>query len=175
MTLNRTAKQVLGLLLTAVIFAVVWWVEGGGTDSGDGSTPARADETTSVTTTYTGDSSPTPTFTEESVTAPTVAAQDSIDPQSGLHWVDLGDLPAEAKETVALIDSGGPFPYPEHDGKVFQNREEILPLEDYGYYREYTVPTPGSPDRGARRIVTGMAGEFYWTSDHYASFERIAL
>ena len=56
---------------------------------------------------------------------------------------------------------------------VFENRERILPPRDRGYYREYTVPTPGEDDRGARRIVTGDAGQYYWTEDHYASFERI--
>ncbi|MGH3489739.1 MAG: ribonuclease domain-containing protein, partial [Actinopolymorphaceae bacterium] len=63
-------------------------------------------------------------------------------------------LPAEAAETLDLIHAGGPFPY-EQDGTVFQNREGLLPAEPTGYYREYTVPTPGSPDRGARRIVAG--------------------
>ena len=56
---------------------------------------------------------------------------------------------------------------------VFENRERILPAEQRGYYREYTVPTPGEDDRGARRIVTGDEGQYYWTEDHYASFERI--
>ena len=56
---------------------------------------------------------------------------------------------------------------------VFENRERILPAEQRGYYHEYTVPTPGEDDRGARRIVTGDEGQYYWTEDHYASFERI--
>ena len=71
-----------------------------------------------------------------------------------------------------LIDAGGPYRY-DRDGVVFENRERILPARDRGYYREYTVPTPGEDDRGARRIVTGGAGQYYWTEDHYASFERI--
>jgi ribonuclease T1 len=82
-------------------------------------------------------------------------------------------LPAEARQTLALIDSGGPFPY-DQDGVVFGNREGLLPDHDYGYYHEYTVPTPGSPDRGARRIITGDSGELYYTDDHYRSFERIS-
>ena len=69
-------------------------------------------------------------------------------------------------------------PEPEHDGGVFGNREELLPDEDYGYYREYTVETPGSADRGARRIVCGgtpptKPDQCYYTADHYASFARI--
>lgn len=95
------------------------------------------------------------------------------DPVSGLPWVELDDLPAEAAETIGLIDAGGPFPY-DRDGAVFGNREDILPDQRHGYYREYTVPTPGEDDRGARRVVTGGQGEYYWTEDHYDSFERIS-
>ena len=85
----------------------------------------------------------------------------------------LGDLPPEASETYDLINEGGPFPYPDKDGTVFSNREGILPDCDEGYYHEYTVPTPGSDDRGARRIVTGDADEFFYTDDHYESFVLI--
>ncbi|EGJ73877.1 putative guanyl-specific ribonuclease Sa3 [Streptomyces sp. Tu6071] len=82
-------------------------------------------------------------------------------------------LPSQAHDTLELIDSGGPFPYPQ-DGIVFQNREGILPGQSTGYYHEYTVKTPGSSDRGARRIVTGeKTDEDYYTSDHYASFDLI--
>ena len=83
-------------------------------------------------------------------------------------------LPDEARATLKLIDAGGPFPY-RRDGIVFQNRERRLPQQDRGYYREYTVPTPGSVDRGARRIVTGdkPPAVFYYTADHYKSFQRI--
>lgn len=94
------------------------------------------------------------------------------DPASGLAWVDLADLPPEASDTVALIEDGGPYPYDQDDG-TFGNFEGILPDEPRGYYREYTVETPGSPDRGARRIVSGSQGELYWTADHYQSFDRI--
>ncbi|MDX6357029.1 MAG: ribonuclease [Nocardioidaceae bacterium] len=87
--------------------------------------------------------------------------------------VVAASLPAEARQTLALIDSGGPFPY-DQDGVVFENREGLLPDHDTGYYHEYTVSTPGSPDRGARRIITGSAGELYYTGDHYRSFERIS-
>ncbi len=73
---------------------------------------------------------------------------------------------------LARIAAGDPSPYSE-DGSTFQNREGLLPDEPLGYYREYTVETPGSPDRGARRLVIGSGGETYYTDDHYASFERI--
>lgn len=92
--------------------------------------------------------------------------------RDGLPSVAVTDLPPEAGETLVLIDAGGPFPF-DRDGVTFENREELLPARPSGYYREYTVPTPGSDDRGARRIVTGDGGEFYWTDDHYQSFSRI--
>ena len=83
-------------------------------------------------------------------------------------------LPPEAIETLALIQRGGPFPY-RKDGTTFQNRERLLPTKPRGYYREYTVPTPGARDRGARRIVAGgnPPEVFYYTADHYSSFRQI--
>jgi ribonuclease T1 len=89
-------------------------------------------------------------------------------------------LPAEAKVTLALVKAGGPFPYAK-DGAVFGNRERLLPPRRRGYYREYTVKTPGARDRGARRIVAGAgaagdvrtSGEYYYSNDHYNSFRRI--
>ncbi len=94
-----------------------------------------------------------------------------------LATVELSTLPPQARETHQLILAGGPFPY-RKDGTVFGNRERLLPLQARGFYREYTVKTPGSPDRGARRIVCGgtrpTAPEAcYYTADHYASFRRI--
>ncbi|MEU0597880.1 ribonuclease domain-containing protein [Streptomyces sp. NPDC006393] len=87
--------------------------------------------------------------------------------------VCYGDLPSQAYDTLDLIDRGGPFPYSQ-DGTVFQNRESVLPRQSTGYYHEYTVVTPGSPTRGARRIVTGeRSQEDYYTSDHYATFDLI--
>lgn len=82
--------------------------------------------------------------------------------------------PTEVRQTLALIEAGGPFPY-RQDGSTFGNRERLLPVEPGGYYREYTVPTPGARDRGARRLVLGDSGEIYYTEDHYQSFTRIDL
>jgi ribonuclease T1 len=82
------------------------------------------------------------------------------------------DLPDEARQTLELIKSNGPFPHAQ-DGRTFGNREKRLPIRAQGYYREYTVKTPGARDRGARRIVAGNGGEFYYTDDHYRSFRRI--
>ncbi len=91
---------------------------------------------------------------------------------SGFPTITAAALPAEARSTLVLIERGGPFPY-RKDGVVFANRERALPEHPRGYYREYTVPTPGSRDRGARRIVAGQRGERYYSADHYRSFKRI--
>ncbi|MFF0187088.1 ribonuclease domain-containing protein [Streptomyces sp. NPDC005244] len=89
-----------------------------------------------------------------------------------LATVRAAELPAEARTTLALIDRGGPYPYAK-DGAVFGNFERELPQRPRGYYHEYTVPTPGEGDRGARRIVTGQSGEIYYTDDHYDSFKAV--
>ena len=86
--------------------------------------------------------------------------------------VAASELPAEARATIERIRKGGPFPY-RRDGIVFGNFEERLPARARGYYREFTVRTPGAKDRGARRIVAGKGGELYYTDDHYMSFRRI--
>ena len=95
---------------------------------------------------------------------------------SGLSFADREIekklLPQEAVETLALIRKGGPFPHP-RDGVVFGNREKKLPARERGWYREYTVKSPGARDRGARRIVAGRDGTLYYTDDHYRSFKRI--
>lgn len=122
--------------------------------------------------------SPSPAASSARGTASDARPGGDVDRESGLRWVDLADLPPEASETLDEIRQGPPFPT-RKDGTTFGNRERILPRRDSGYYREFTVPTPRSSDRGARRIVTGgpdhgtARGEFYYTDDHYASFERI--
>jgi ribonuclease T1 len=93
--------------------------------------------------------------------------------RSGLPEVRESALPAEGRRVLELIRAGGPYRYAQDD-QVFGNFERILPRRDRGYYREYTVPTPGEPDRGARRIVAGAGGEKYYTDDHYESFTFIA-
>ncbi|MGW1228527.1 ribonuclease domain-containing protein [Streptomyces sp. NPDC001478] len=111
-----------------------------------------------VTTTATASPTPTP------VSVASLASVGSI---------CSSDLPSQAHDTLDLIEAGGPFPYSQ-DGTVFQNREGVLPGRSTGYYHEYTVITPGSPTRGARRIVTGEAyEEDYYTSDHYATFDLV--
>jgi ribonuclease T1 len=141
----RRRRTIAGLLAALAAAALGWWLV-----------------------TATSESAPAPRAT---VTA-AADAGGKTDPASGLPWIAPAELPTEGRETLGLIAAGGPFPY-ERDGVTFQNREGILPDESRGYYREYTVPTPGSDDRGARRIVAGAGGERYYSDDHYASFRRI--
>lgn len=122
--------------------------------------------------------------------APAAARGDS--PQGRAQEIRAIELPREARETLQLIQRGGPYPH-ERDGVTFGNYEKQLPAAQRGYYREYTVPTPGVRHRGARRIVVGCeqqrpapsgsgllrlahcrdGGEFYYTADHYRTFRRI--
>ena len=99
------------------------------------------------------------------------AQRETLPPGLG-DEIALADLPAEARETIRLIRKGGPYPYAK-DGAIFGNREAHLPKQKRGYYKEYTVKTPGQRTRGARRIVAGASGELYYTEDHYNRFRRI--
>lgn len=94
------------------------------------------------------------------------------EPVSSLRTVRVDALPAEARRTLALIARGGPYPY-SRDGVVFGNRERLLPAHPSGWYQEYTVVTPGSSDRGARRVVAGRDGGRFYTDDHYDSFREV--
>ncbi|MGB5049477.1 MAG: ribonuclease domain-containing protein [Caldilineaceae bacterium] len=112
---------------------------------------------------------PSPTSSPTSNPTPTATRVRS---QSGLPFVLYGDLPPEARDTIRLIDQNGPFPF-RQDDSTFQNREGILPSKPRGWYREFTVITPGSQDRGARRIVEGEDGLLFYTDDHYDSFREV--
>ncbi len=92
-----------------------------------------------------------------------------------LSTIKAVELPKEGRETLALIRKGGPFPYAAKDGSTFSNRERTLPRQPRGYYKEYTVKTPGSRDRGAKRIVCGgkEQRECFYTADHYKTFKLI--
>lgn len=96
--------------------------------------------------------------------------------QADQEGVSITALPAEAQNTLTRIKQGGPFPYAK-DGVVFGNYEKQLPQQRRGYYHEYTVPTPGARTRGARRIIVGgtpsYRAEYFYTGDHYATFQRI--
>lgn len=90
----------------------------------------------------------------------------------GISQVGISQLPPEVQTTVNLIAKGGPFTYSK-DATEFKNREGLLPIQSSGYYREYTVDTPGVADRGSRRLITGNNAELYYTPDHYNSFQEI--
>jgi ribonuclease T1 len=123
-----------------------------------------------------GRSSSAPSSASSASSATTVAAAPATAPDvtvpAGMATVRRAALPPEARRTLALIDAGGPFPYA-RDGIEFENRERLLPVRAAGWYREYTVATPGADDRGARRLVAGRAGERYYSDDHYASFRMV--
>jgi ribonuclease T1 len=116
---------------------------------------------------------PVPTAPASSRVPSAAGKVEGVPNPSGLAAIRESQLPAEGRRTLTLIRQGGPFPY-ERDGVAFGNFERILPWKSGGYYREYTVPTPGESDRGARRIVAGKPGEKYYTPDHYESFNFIA-
>ncbi|MBV9139495.1 MAG: ribonuclease N [Pseudonocardiales bacterium] len=107
------------------------------------------------------------------LSAPPVADRPSVAASAaGLPVRALSQLPPQAAQVWQLIQHGGPFPY-RQDGTVFSNREERLPPRQFGFYREYTVPTPGEHDRGPRRLITGGATKLYYTGDHYLSFVAV--
>jgi len=104
--------------------------------------------------------------------APAALARSETPAEAALAEIAAAELPGEARQTISLIRKGGPFHFL-RDGVVFGNFEKRLPTRARGYYREYTVRTPGARERGARRIVAGKGGELYYTDDHYNSFRRI--
>lgn len=147
--MSRSVRWAIQLVVgLVVIIGGLWFAGGGGDDIGSGAGGGDGSRSASAT------------------------PGDDGTPSSALEMIGESDLPREGRETLDLVRSDGPFPY-DRDGVTFQNREGILPSQGGGYYREYTVPTPGEDDRGARRIVGGQEGDRYYTEDHYASFRQI--
>lgn len=107
-----------------------------------------------------------------SSTATASAPGRAATPVSGLKTVAVASLPVQARDTLALIDRGGPYPY-DQDNTVFGNNEGLLPSRPRGYYREYTVVAPGTSSRGTRRLVVGAGGDIFYTDDHYDSFRQV--
>ena len=169
LALTSPTRRLLALVLAALVAAL------GVTACGAGSTGVST-STLTGTPTSTSTSTPTgPGASAEPGAVPTPSDAASLapaDPVSTLRTMLVAALPAEGVDTLRLIDSGGPFPYSK-DGVTFSNRERLLPEHPSGWYQEYTVITPGSTDRGARRIVGGRSGERYYTDDHYASFREV--
>ena len=162
MSVARTPAARLAVVVLVVLALVAIWliVSGRDSTSGAGSTPGARSSATS--------SSGQP----GSSGGAGGGSGGQATPRSDLPTISESRLNAQAAHTLALIRSGGPYPY-RQDGVVFTNRERLLPRQASGYYREFTVVTPGSPDRGARRIIAGDGGDLYYTDDHYASFRQI--
>lgn len=184
---NRVLLAMLAVALIVLAIVVVWVAKApppnpqvapssiatSTTDSPTATSTRTSTRTSTKTSTKTSRPGPTSSRPTPQTSTPRVPDGGSTDPVSGLPWIDASSLPKEARQTLALIKAGGPYPYPRNDNQTFSNREQILPPQKRGYYKEFTVTTPGSPDRGPRRIVTGSAGEKYWTDDHYDSFSVI--
>ena len=157
--MRRRPKSALTIVVWAVVVAatmiVARWQKPD--DAAATATPAPSSRTSASPTA----ASPTPS-------SPTPSSPTPASPLERLDAVERAQL----EKTVALIEKGGPFPYPK-DGTVFSNRERRLPAKPRGYYREYSVPTPGAKNRGARRVVRGSDGETWYTRDHYETFMRI--
>ncbi|MET9347431.1 ribonuclease domain-containing protein [Streptomyces termitum] len=147
------------VLLALVLAVLLAGCSGGGTTTAPPTRHATASAPASL---------PAPSSASSSA-VPSPAPASGV---SGLPTVRPEALPPEARATLALIAKGGPYPYAK-DGTVFGNFERVLPKRPRGYYHEYTVKTPGSRDRGARRIVTGRDGDAYYTDDHYESFREV--
>jgi ribonuclease T1 len=153
-----TPRRVLAVLLAVVLAALV-----GVLLTACGGSLPRGSATYSGTST--GGAAATPAPSDAASLAPAA-------PVSNLRTMLVAQLPEQGVDTLRLIAAGGPFPYSK-DGAVFSNREGILPQHKSGWYHEYTVITPGSGDRGARRIIAGDDGGRFYTDDHYASFREV--
>lgn len=144
---SRRSRAVLSVLLGLVVILgfVVWK----GSTSGEGS------------------------YSTGQLNPGNTAGEQTVDPETGLSWIDVSVLPPQGRAVLAMIDEGGPYPYSQ-DGGTFTNAERLLPPKAKGFYTEYTVKLPSSSDRGPVRIIMGGKGQWYfWTADHYSSFSRI--
>lgn len=168
-------RWTLGTLLLGLAVAALavfnLFIAPGGAPPGTGGQSAGLQETATPAPAF---STPAPTSaTSAPAAAPPSSSKATGAPNAaGLPAIRESQLPAEGRRTLALIRQGGPYPYT-RDGVTFGNFERILPRKASGYYKEYTVPTPGESDRGARRIVAGQAGDKYYTADHYETFKFI--
>ncbi|MFJ4266305.1 ribonuclease domain-containing protein [Paenarthrobacter nicotinovorans] len=161
--MNRSRSKLVAFagLVIAVVVLVVAMVGGGALTA---PSPAPSVQTTTPTL------GPVPTST--AAVPGKTAAPSAVENPSGLPSINASQLPKEARQTLALIAKGGPYPY-DRDGVNFGNFEGLLPKKPGGFYKEYTVPTPGESDRGARRIIVGKDAAKYYTPDHYESFAFI--
>ncbi|MFE7529071.1 ribonuclease [Kitasatospora sp. NPDC057542] len=164
MTRRKSPLVVVAVLILAVLAGVGYLLAG----KGGGSHPEAAATSTA---TAAGTSAPKPSAPKPTP-PPGGGGSTWVPADPALADVCRTKLPSQAQDTLALIAKNGPYPY-NRDGIVFENRESRLPKKADGYYHEFTVVTPGSNDRGTRRVVTGGSGEQYWSADHYATFQEI--
>ncbi len=165
--MNRRLESVLmALFLVALIGGLAWQNFGG--SASEGNNRSESDREVVVADNAVADNSGSASADSSGDDSAEGFATEVIYDRT----IDVDALPDEAIDTLWLIDSDGPYPFGK-DGSTFQNREGELPDHPVGYYREFTVITPGSDDRGARRIVSGSNGELFYTSDHYESFSQI--
>jgi ribonuclease T1 len=169
---RRTFAAVLVAVMVAS--ALIGWIRNGDSDNASDDEPPVASINVSQRPSASAEKPPGADEGPTGPAFPTAVAPShpETDEASGLPVVDLASLPPEVTETVDLIDAGGPFPYAD-DGEAFLNSAGLLPERRTGYYRVYTVETPGPAEPTTRRIVSGADGELYWTDDHYKSFRRI--
>lgn len=165
MTTKRLSTLIGALLTLAVLVLVVAGIPRTGDSPGSATSPAH----TSAAASAGVSASPKPSG-GPAAARPTGTG---VANPSRLPEIKASELPAEARQVLVSIARGGPYPY-SRDNITFGNFERVLPQKPSGYYREFTVPTPGESDRGARRIIAGDAGEKYYTADHYSSFSFIA-
>jgi ribonuclease T1 len=142
---RRGGRSVVSAVAVLLVALVALWISGGLSSAGD------------------GPGSPSGTSQQQDA---------HHSGQGTIGTIAYAALPPQARETIDLIDRGGPYPYRQDDG-VFGNREGLLPQAPSGTYREYTVETPGSDDRGERRLIKARDGTLYYTDDHYQSFEQV--
>lgn len=165
MTTKRLSTLIGALLTLAVLVLVVAGIPRTGDSPSTATSPAHTSAAASAKPSASAKSSGGPAAARPTGTG--------VANPSRLPEVKASELPAEARQVLVLIARGGPYPY-SRDNITFGNFERVLPQKPSGYYREFTVPTPGESDRGARRIIAGDAGEKYYTADHYSSFSFIA-
>jgi ribonuclease T1 len=147
--LRRTRRPLIALVVLVAALVVAYVVKGLESDQGTGT--------------------PFPSASASASASPSGSRSASASAQG----IALSSLPAQAAQTVRLVQAGGPFPYPANDGVVYHNLNHDLPRAPDGYYHEYTVPTPGEQTRGARRLVRGNRGEYWYTGDHYGTLVRV--
>lgn len=179
--MSRRALQILVVVLSLALLAACFRIY---TLSQDKAAVTQQSTTTTATTTTKVQSNNRSTTAPDSVNNGATTQQKSgkNDYAAGIGTIEYVALPKEAQTVISLIQKRSSFPY-RQDGQTFSNRERVLPSQPRGYYQEYTVPTPGADNRGARRIVSGQgttgdnatSGEYYYTSDHYRSFARVRM